>query len=233
MCGMACTRGNPSANSIQYDAAQSAMRDRDVRDAMLSRLWRWHEGDPDTRVIQEMGIWSGTVRIDIAVINGEMSGFELKSDSDTLTRLPAQAELYSRVFDRMTLVVGERHAEKSKAIVPSWWGVTVARQEHKKVTLTCRRKSQRNPSQDAFLVAQLLWREEALRVLDSYALAKGWRSKTARAIHERLASVLPLETLNHEVRTVLKSRQSWLGQLGSQKTEMPVDSVLCPSSTAT
>ncbi len=61
-----------------------------------------HECDHDTKVVQEMGVWNGTVRIDIAVINGELGGFELKSDSDNLLRLPAQAELYSRVFDRMT-----------------------------------------------------------------------------------------------------------------------------------
>jgi hypothetical protein len=39
--------------------------------------------DLDTRVVEEMGIWAGSVRVDIAVINGEFHGFELKSDRDT------------------------------------------------------------------------------------------------------------------------------------------------------
>ena len=76
------------------------MRDLDARTAIRRQLHAAHSADPDTRIVEEMGIWSGSVRIDIAVINGELSGFELKSDRDTLERLPNQADLYSRVFDR-------------------------------------------------------------------------------------------------------------------------------------
>ena len=69
------------------------MRDIDVRQAVKSYLKALHEDDPATRIVEEMGIWAGSVRIDIAVINGELSGFELKSDSDTLQRLPLQADI--------------------------------------------------------------------------------------------------------------------------------------------
>ena len=48
------------------------MRDRDVRAAVRQDLDARHGGDTETRIVEEMGIWSGTVRIDIAVINGEL-----------------------------------------------------------------------------------------------------------------------------------------------------------------
>ena len=64
------------------------MRDRDVRGAMLQLLGAEHAGEKDTFILQELDVWSGAVRIDIAVINGELTGFELKSDRDTLERLP-------------------------------------------------------------------------------------------------------------------------------------------------
>jgi hypothetical protein len=76
-----------------------------------------------------MGIWSGSVRIDVAVINGELTGYELKSDRDTLERLPLQAELYSRVFDRLILVVGKRHAKKAIEHIPEWWWGLRSRRE--------------------------------------------------------------------------------------------------------
>ena len=60
-----------------------------------------------------MGVWSGTVRIDVAVLNGEMCGYEIKSDRDTLERLPFQIEIYSKEFDKLTLVVGRRHEKSS------------------------------------------------------------------------------------------------------------------------
>src|ERR1700685_1087145 len=102
------------------------LRDTDVRRALLHRLEVQDSGDNATRIVGEMGVGAGSVRIDIAVINGELSGFELKSDRDTLDRLPLQAELYSKVFDRVTLVCGERHAAKATQLVPAWGGITVA-----------------------------------------------------------------------------------------------------------
>ncbi|WP_417711343.1 sce7726 family protein [Roseibium aggregatum] len=188
------------------------MRDRDVRDVVVRDLQAAHMHDPTTRIVQEMGIWSGTVRIDVATINGELSGFELKSDRDTLERLPTQAKYYSLVFDRLTLVCGSRHVEKAKKIVPKWWGIISAEQSNGKITLKNLQKSERNNDIDPFLVAQLLWKEEAIGVLDRYDLAKGFRSKAARVIHERMARELPLETLKFEVRAALKSRDGWLGQ---------------------
>ena len=186
------------------------MHDRDVREAVLRQLQAKYAGDFDTRIVEEMGVWSGSVRVDIAVINGELSGYELKSDRDTLERLPAQEELYSRVFDRVTLVVGARHHQKARSQIPEWWGLTVADMSDGQVELRTVREAQRNVALDGYLVAQLLWKEEALTVLGAHGLAKGWRSKTAPAIHERMATEIPLATLAENVRQVLKRREGWL-----------------------
>src|SRR5665213_2389844 len=115
----------------------SKMRDIDVRIEVRRMLSMKHAGDPDTRIVEEMGVWSGSVRIDLAVINGELNGYELKSDRDTLERLPLQVELYSKVFDHLTLVVGKRHAKKARAQLPPWWGIFVAEETVNGVTLTC------------------------------------------------------------------------------------------------
>src|SRR5262245_39425246 len=102
------------------------MRDADVRRAVKAWLVSQHGHERDARLVEEMGIWSGSVRIDIALINGSLSGYELKSDSDTLERLPRQLAIYGRVFDYLHLVVGKRHADKARALLPDWWGVKVA-----------------------------------------------------------------------------------------------------------
>jgi hypothetical protein len=187
------------------------MKDGDVRQAMLLHLTDLHRVDANTKVVQEMGVWSGSVRIDIAVINGELCGFELKSDRDTLERLPAQADIYSRVFDRVELVVGSRHVEKAKELVPDWWGVIVAEMSGGRVGLVRSRTAVLNPSPDPLLVAQLLWKAEALSVLESLGLADGVRSKKAKDLHQRLASTLSFSDLAFHVRSALKKRPSWLG----------------------
>ena len=63
----------------------------------------------------------------MAAVNGVMHGFEIKSDIDSLARLPHQTELYSSVFDKITLVVGATHLYHAFNIIPDWWGVLVAR----------------------------------------------------------------------------------------------------------
>ncbi len=102
------------------------MRDQDVRD----EVWRWldaaHGNDPDTLMLNELGLANGSTRIDIAVINGQIEGYELKSERDTLERLPAQRDLYNKVLDRISLVVAENHRDAAEKIVPKWWGLAVA-----------------------------------------------------------------------------------------------------------
>jgi hypothetical protein len=205
------------------------MRDRDVRVAVLQRLSAAHADDPNTRIVQEMGVWSGSVRIDVAVINGELCGFELKSDRDTLDRLPTQADIYSRVFDKVELVVGKRHAEKAEAIVPKWWGIMVAREQSGVVTLKPKRMGTTNPTRDPHLIAQLLWKEEAIAVLEACGLAAGWRSKTVKKIHQRLATELPLDDLRDRVRQALKARADWLGQSVPNQLDVAIDTNLDPS----
>ena len=204
------------------------MRDRDVRAAVRQRLEAEHFGDPNTLIVDEMGVWSGTVRIDIAVINGEICGYELKSDRDTLARLPMQADVYSRVFDKVTLVVGDRHARKARGLIPKWWGVTLARFRGGELKLIDDRKAKSNPGRDPYLVAELLTKDEAIAILDQHGLAAGWRSKRIREIHERLAAELPLEVLSERVRIALRARQEWLGNGRSGVLDVPVDAVADP-----
>jgi len=40
-------------------------------------------------MLHELGILNGATRIDIAVITGQIEGYELKSERDTIQRLPA------------------------------------------------------------------------------------------------------------------------------------------------
>jgi hypothetical protein len=169
-----------------------------------------------------MGLWSGSVRIDIAVINGELAGFELKSDRDTLNRLPFQAEIYSRVFDRVDLVVGHRHFREAEKIIPNWWGIRRAATTPAGLELEQVRESCPNPAQDSFLLAQLLWKAEALAVLERHDLAKGCRGKRVKDIHLQLADSLTRDVLGQEVRGALKRRDGWLRQARPNTLDVPV-----------
>lgn len=180
-----------------------------------------HAGDNDTRIVEEMGVWSGTVRVDMAVINGELCGYELKSDSDTVKRLPLQSEIYGKVFDRVTLVVGERLYKSALACIPDWWGCQIATMADEYASLVSVRKPEKNPDIDPSVLVQMLLKSEAVNILECFGLAKGWRSKTASSICDRLVREIQIDDLAYHVRTALKRRPK-LGQVMSCNFDMPI-----------
>lgn len=185
------------------------MRDRDVRDALWQKLEAEHAGTPDTLMMDEVGLCHGDVRVDVFVANGELCGFEIKSDRDTLERLPRQIEAYSDALDKATIVVGERHAEKVRPMVRPWWGITVATSTADgEVVLRREREAQMNPELSPVAVAELLWRDEALALLERLNQAKGIRSKPRLVLYSKLAEVLSIKELREEVRSQLK-RRNW------------------------
>lgn len=163
------------------------------------------------KIIEELGITHGAARVDIAVINKLIHGYELKSDLDNLDRLPEQMRIYNTVLDRVTLVVGKSHMYEAIKIIPEWWGITLAKiaGSSEKVTFYTIREARENVDQDAFSIACLLWREEALSLLEEIGEAKGVRSKNRKVIYQRLATVLDKDCLRKKVRDVLCSRTSW------------------------
>lgn len=214
--------------SFTYQSVCFRMRDHDVRMAVRNWLGVLHAGDPDTRVVEEMGVWSGTVRVDLAVINGELTGIELKSDRDTLDRLPLQAQIYSKVFDKIIIVVGEKHAEKAYNRIPSWWGFITAKSFSGEVKLKKQRVAKKNPARDPYLVAQLLWKNEVLDILHALKMDKGFRGKPVKYLHQKLACELSMKDLSFQVRCALKQRGDWLRQDMSNNLDVPINTVLHP-----
>jgi hypothetical protein len=197
------------ASDGRADEYGERMRDSHVRSALRRDLDALHAAErSSTRFVDELGL-CGQVRVDVAVVNGALSGYELKSASDNLRRLPTQVEVYSRVLDFATLVVAENHAEHALPLLPGWWGVTCATWDGCEVQLQQLREAQPNPAIDALSLAQLLWRDEVLDELASRDLDKGFRSKSRNVLAERLAQQLSLDELRATVRDRLKGRQGW------------------------
>lgn len=185
--------------------------DKNIRVALRNKLDKKFHNDSNTKIIEELGITHGAARIDIAVVNGIIHGYELKSDKDTLNRLPGQIEIYNSVLDKVTLIVGKNHIRDAIRIVPEWWGVTIAKRPSlkSKVKFCSIRESDFNPRPSYAAIAALLWREEALNILEEINEAKGLRSKNRKIIYQHLANVLDKNELKARVQECLKTRTNW------------------------
>ena len=112
----------------------------------------------------------------------------------------------------MTVVAAENHIPGVLAAVPSWWGVSVARDDGDQVQISSVRNATQNSDVDPLALVQLLWREEAVAALEARGLAQGVRSKPRHVLWERLAAALPTENLILLVRDQLKRRPvGWRG----------------------
>ena len=184
------------------------MRDIDVRSALRQQLTLDHLSEPNTLVLDELGL-CGQVRVDVAVINGHLAGYEIKSEADTLRRLPTQVSIYSEVLDYAHLVVAGRHHDHALPLIPAWWGVHVAESRSGTVRLTTVRLPRRNREIVPMSLAQLLWRDEALDELALRGADRGVRTKARWHVWVRLADVLTADELRGVVRERLKARQGW------------------------
>jgi hypothetical protein len=189
--------------------------DKTIRRALLrildKELFRYRKQGRDVQIFEELGVQHGAARIDIALVNGIMHGYEIKSDCDTLHRLPEQVEEFNAIFDKITLVVGKRHLYQAMHIIPDWWGVTLAKVDvDKGVYFQTIRKAETNRNQKGVSIARLLWRSEALSILEEQNEAEGIRSKPREFIYNRLADVLEIDIIKETVRkTLLVSRGNW------------------------
>jgi hypothetical protein len=186
------------------------MKDHHIRTALKRKVLARHFRDPETRVFDELALRHGSSRIDIAVVNGIVHGYELKSDQDTLKRLPHQIKVYNSVLDRITLVVGHRYADEAVQIVPQWWGIKIAEMGTRgAVHFFDVRKTRNNPLLDILAVSKLLWREEALNLLNEVGEVRGLRHKPRAMIYARLAEIAGLDLIRGRVRHQLKTRKNW------------------------
>lgn len=180
-----------------------------IADAVEGRLRADHVGEV-TLFRRELGICVGAGRVDVAAVNGSLTGCEVKSARDGLGRLAGQVELYGRVVDYAVLAVERLRPQLILRRLPPWWGVWhVTRTVGAEVHLEVLREATRNPDVQPFAVAQLLWRDEAFDVLRGCDLHRGLASATRWRLWEVIARELPLDEVREVVRLRLKARQGW------------------------
>lgn len=185
---------------------------------MHAHLESAHEESQGTLIVDEFSV-DGLDRIDLATVNGAITGYELKSASDKLVRLARQAPSYGRVMDYLFLVTTPAHLVSARPMIPGWWGIITAKPQGDAISLRQTRRARPNPNLDARCVARLLWRDEALAILAMKGLDKGFRTRSRGELCDRLAFEVELTELRHEVREQLKARRGWRESPAQQQSD--------------
>jgi hypothetical protein len=186
------------------------MTDQLVRSAFHQSILQWAHCCEDTFVVDELGLKNGSFRADIAVLNGKIVGYEIKTENDTLSRLPSQAQAYSQIFNEAFLIVAEKHIQRAMEIVPEWWGVYLIKTENDdSIRFECIRESQKNIHLDSFSIAQLLWKEEAMQVAKEQLHYNFKVKTTKKELYDVISSSYEPDNLGEIVINYLKKRETW------------------------
>lgn len=198
------------------DERLAELRDSDVRPLLRAHVRALHGARPRTVILEELGLRRGVVRVDLAAVNGSLHGFEIKSARDSLRRLPGQVTAYGEVMDLATLVTTEHHAAAALGQLPSWWGVLVVVVDDGKLRLDELRPTSPNPLVNARALAELIWYNSAIALLQKHQAARGVIGKPRAVVWDRLAEVVDLGEMRTLVRRNLKRRAG--AQVAAQRS---------------
>jgi hypothetical protein len=188
------------------------MRDIDIRKEIKSSFLKKFYEDSNSKVVEELGVNYGDAIIDIAVINGSLHGFEIKSEFDTLNRLQNQISTYCKTFDFLTIITAEKHLMHLSHYLPEWCGIIVINKKESindTQKLKYIKRPKKNPNTDKFSIVKLLWRDETLAILNSIGVTRGVKNKSKPLLWELLANSLDKKVISEKVRETLKTRVNW------------------------
>lgn len=184
-----------------------------VREALRSALSA--AATDRQEVVDEFWVPCSHERADVAVIGSLMEAFEIKTDQDRLTRLPRQVAAYSRLFDRCTAVVAERHVREAMAMIPEWWGVLVVTTGGF-ISFEVARSADANEYVDAGTLVRLLWRDEVSAALTRLG-APPEPGAARSSMWDQLLRHVDLGGLRAIVRQALRSRDPSRARFGTRR----------------
>jgi hypothetical protein len=189
--------------------------DAEIRAALHSKKFGHYAPQSDVLVVDELGLAHARSRIDVAVINGVVHGYEIKSDKDTLYRFDRQLETYRKTLGRLTFVCAPRHIDHVLVEAPDWCGVIEATVGARGgVSFETLQAARHNPEVDAFMLAHLLWRSEVESALEKCGLEARELRRPRRELYEMLAELMTLREITALIRNAMSRRKDWRDRRG-------------------
>jgi len=182
--------------------------ERALTSALIGHLSRQND-DGETLIASQRDICWREGRIDVIVVNGSLSGFEIKSGRDSLRRLPRQVDLFGRVLDYATLVCHERHTGHATDLLPDWWGLIVATAHSAGVEFDILRPPEPNPMVHPYELARMLHVDELIAELAIVRRLKGISTLRQADLAWLLADLTRPDEMRLLVRKRLRQRPSW------------------------
>lgn len=179
-----------------------------IVEPLVNHLRKNYDYDSTTEIILEHKLCRPSARIDVAVINGKLCGYEIKSDLDSLSRLMFQMPAYEHQFEELTLVTTELHLTNARKLIPKRWGIILAEASNNDTIWfhNLRKPKPRKRLDIKSLMFTLTVKE--LRLITHWTETGSASNTTKSDLVESLLST-DFETLSSHLKTCLKKRASY------------------------
>ncbi|MBI1418781.1 MAG: sce7726 family protein [Limimaricola sp.] len=158
-------------------------------------------------------------KADVVILNGTSTVYEIKSERDSLTRLPSQLQAYRRAFASVNVITSEAHVDRVSDIAPRDVGILVlnCRGQISEIQAATDRPERVNPA----TLFDVLRIQEACRILDSLGVDVPQVPNTERfgVVRELFVEQDPA-ALHHRAVAVLRKSRSQIG-LGEFLANLP------------
>lgn len=192
------------------NARSTILLDETIRQALVHQRLRRQIAHPGTLIVHELGLAHAKSRIDLATLNGVIHGYEIKGTQDSLDRLPSQLETYSQTLQKLTMVVASRHVERVVDLTPTWGAVLdVSMGPKGGVRFDVVRPGKRNPNVEKYLLAHLLWRDEAQSLLSHRGATKADLRAPRTELYRLLVDHFSEKELVAVIKSSMMQRQIW------------------------
>lgn len=179
------------------------LNDKDIRKIIYDSFSRSKD---ENRILEEFPM--GDSRADMLLVTKtKLIGLEIKSDRDSFVRLERQIRDYEKFFDINYLVVGTYHVEEALCTVPAHWGIyEVYEAENNSYVMELVRGASMALKDNTEEKLYLLWRNELMKIVRDYRLAKGNLQRKDKMI-SRIKRGLTVPVIQSEVCSALIQRE--------------------------
>lgn len=182
------------------------LKDKEIRTALIAHLM--NRSPRPARVVEELSIDNGNAIADVVACYRELHCYEIKGQTDNVSRVLAQSEFYSQSFPKLTLVTTENHLSWALSSMPEYWGIMLARTQGERVVFRYVRKAIINVRFCKHKALMMLWKTELTTIASAHPQLTLKKSFTRADIAEQISQKFSREDALGGIQSAIVGRAS-------------------------
>lgn len=180
------------------------LNDKEIRYALLGKLAR--SSKKPIATLEEVHVCNGNAIADVVAVYKSMHCYEIKGETDSVSRIVHQSQFYDVAFPLITLVTTVNHIKKAEKIAPSHWGLILAKADSSdSIVFKHVRGASNNPMYRPEVALLSLWRAELINIAYSFSVSVEKMNRQKMA--ELIASKATTKVINDSLGRVLAARR--------------------------